>query len=705
MRPTPLLSLAILAGLTLPMIAADETRTPPVAKKVELVSTIHGERRVDEYAWLRDRSNPAVIAYLEAENAYAAKVMAPLKALESRLYDEMLARIKQTDVSVPYRKGRFFYYSRTEEGKQYPVMCRKPADAADPKEEVLLDGNALATGKPFWSVGSFAASDDGYWLAYSTDTTGYRQYVLEVKDLRNGRVLDGRRERVTSVAWAADNQTLFFTTEDATTKRSDRFFRGTPGNLAGATELYNETDERFSAHVGRSRSEAYLFLDIGSLTSSEVRVLAAATPAATWATIEPRRPDVEYDVDHRGDRFYIRVNDTGRNFRLVTAPVATPGRANWRESLPHRDAVMLQGVYVFKDHLVLSERENALPQIAIRSFADGVTHRVAFREAVYSVSPANNPEFDTKLLRYSYQSFVTPSSVYDYDMATRSATLMKRQEVLGGYDPERYTSERVYAMASDGTRVPASIVYRKDTKRDGTAPLYLGGYGSYGMSQNVGFSSNRVSLLDRGVVMAYAHIRGGGDLGKPWHDAGRMLNKKNTFTDFIAVAGHLLANGYGAKDRLVIEGGSAGGLLMGAVANLRPDLFKAVVLQVPFVDVINTMLDESLPLTVAEFEEWGNPKKKDEYDYMKTYSPYDNITARAYPAMLVKTSLNDSQVGFHEPAKYVAKMRATRTDTNPLVFQINMGAGHGGASGRFDRLREVAFDYAFMLWQWGAEKN
>ena len=373
--------------------------------------------------------------------------------------------------------------------------------------------------------------------------------------------------------------------------------------------------------------------------------------------------------------FYIRVNDTGRNFRLVTAPVAAPGRANWRELVAHRDAVMLQGVLRVQGPPGDGRARERAAADRHSAFADGATHRVAFPEAVYSVFPANNPEFDTTLLRYSYQSFVTPASVYDYDMAGRTATLLKRQEVLGGYDSERYTSERVYATASDGTKVPVSIVYRKDTKRDGTAPLYLGGYGSYGISQNVGFSSNRVSLLDRGVVMAYAHVRGGGDLGKPWHDAGRMLNKKNTFTDFIAAAEHLLANGYGAKDRFVIEGGSAGGLLMGAVANMRPDLFKAVVLQVPFVDVINTMLDESLPLTVAEFEEWGNPKKKDEYDYMKTYSPYDNITARAYPAMLVKTSLNDSQVGFHEPAKYVARMRATRTDTEPAGLQDQHGRG------------------------------
>jgi oligopeptidase B len=698
------LALLIIAGFALPMFAADSVPKPPLAKTIDSASTLHGERRVDPYAWLRDKGNAEVIKYLEAENAYADAVMTPLKPLEQRLYDEMFARIKQTDVSVPYRKGAFLYYSRMEEGKQYPVLCRKASGAADATEQVLIDGNALAVGKTFWSLGAFAVSDDGLWLAYSTDTTGYRQYVLEVKDLRTGAILPTRRERVTSVAWAADNETLFFTTEDPTTKRSDRFFRATRHALEAAAELHEEKDERFNVGVGRSRSNAYLFLEIGSLTSSEVRVLAAGTPSASWTTIEARRPDVEYDVEHRNDEFFIRVNDTGRNFRLVSAPVASPGRANWREVVPHRDAVMLQGVLVFKDYLVLAERENALPQVAVRRFGDAATHRVVFPEAVYAVFPANNPEFDTTLLRYNYQSFVTPPSVYDYDMAARTATLLKRQEVLGGYDPERYTSERVHATAGDGTKVPVSIVYRKDVRRDGTGALFLGGYGSYGIPQNVSFSSSRVSLLDRGVVMAYAHIRGGGDLGKPWHDAGRMLKKKTTFTDFIAAAEYLLANKYGARERFVIEGGSAGGLLMGAVANMRPDLFKAVVLQVPFVDVINTMLDESLPLTVAEFEEWGNPKKKDEYDYIKTYSPYDNITASAYPAMLVKTSLNDSQVGFHEPAKYVARMRATRTDTNPLVFKINMGAGHGGASGRFDRLREVAFDYAFMLWQMGAEQ-
>ncbi|MCU0256883.1 MAG: S9 family peptidase [Vicinamibacterales bacterium] len=700
-RSFPVIAVALAVPALSSSVAQDMPK-PPTAKKVEQVSTLHGDRRVDEYAWLRDKGDPRVIEYLEQENAYADAVMAPLKPLEQALYDEMLGRIKQTDMSVPYRKNGFLYYTRTEEGKQYAIFCRK-ADKEGAAEEVLLDGNALAVGHSFWSLGVFEVSDDARYLAYATDTTGYRQYVLEVRDLKTGERLPVRQERVTSAAWAADNATLFFTTEDATTKRSDRLFRVTLAKPGEAVALHHEPDERFSVGVGRSRSEAYLLLEIGSLTSSEVRVLSAKTPDAEWTTVEPRRPDVEYDVDHRGDRFYVRVNDTGRNFRLVTAPVSAPGRANWTEMIPHRPAVMLQGVLLFKDHMVLYEREQALPHVTVRAFADDASHRVAFPEPVYSVYPSGNPEFDTRVLRYAYQSFVTPPSVFDYDMDARKATLLKTQEVLGGYDASRYGSERVEATAPDGTKVPVSIVYRKDVARDGTAPLYLGGYGSYGISTNVGFSSNRVSLLDRGVVIAYAHVRGGGDLGKPWHDQGRMFNKKNTFTDFIAAAEFLLANRYGAKDRLVVEGGSAGGLLMGAIANLRPDLFKAVVLQVPFVDVINTMLDTTLPLTVAEFEEWGNPANKAEYEYIKTYSPYDNIEARAYPAMLVKTSLNDSQVGFHEPAKYVARMRARRTDDHPLVFKTNMGAGHGGASGRFDRLKEVAFDYAFMLWQMGVK--
>jgi len=505
---------------------------------------------------------------------------------------------------------------------------------------------------------------------------------------------------VTSVVWAADNRTLFFTTEDPTTKRSNLAFRHT---LDSGTpqQVFAEPDERFSVSLDRSRSDVYIFLEAGSLTTSEVRYLRADQPAGDFRLVAARRQDVEYDVDHRGDEFLIRVNDTGRNFRLVSAPVADPSPAAWKEVVPHRADVMLEQVLPFRDHLVLSEREQALNHLTIRDYASGASHRVALPEPVYSVFPAGNSEFDTRVLRYSYQSFITPASVFDYDMASRTPRLLKQTEVLGGYDPARYASERTYAVAADGARVPVSLLFKKGTPRDGSAPLLLDGYGAYGFSAYVTFNSNVFSLVDRGAVVATAHVRGGGDMGKPWHDGGRMLNKKNTFTDFIAVAEHLVAQGYTAKDRLVIQGGSAGGLLIGAVVNMRPDLFTAAILQVPFVDVINTMMDESLPLTVAEFEEWGNPKNKAEYDYMKSYSPYDNLAAKAYPAILVKTSLNDSQVMYWEPAKYVARLRTLKTDQRPLVFKINMAAGHGGSSGRYDRLREIAFDYAFMLWQMG----
>ena len=703
------LSFAILAGVISAHVGraeeADETPAPPVAKKVEKVDIVHGERRVDDYAWMKDKGNPGVIAYLEAENRYTDATMKPFAAFGEALYKEMLARIKQTDLSVPYRRLGYYYYSRTEEGKQYSILCRKKGSLEAP-EEVMLDGNARAEGHSFWSIGSLEVSDDGSLLAFAEDVTGYRQYTLRVKDLRSGAILPFSRERVTSVAWAADNRRLFYTVEDARTKRSHRLYRLRVDAATGDDPLlYEEKDDRFGLDVGRSRSGAYIVANTSSLTTSEVRVLRADAADASFVTIEPRTPGVKYDVDHRGELFYIRVNDTGRNFRIVTAPVERPARANWTELVPHRASVMLWGLLLFKNHLVLVELENALTQLSVRDLTDRTAHRVAFPEPLFTAFPSANPEFDTTVVRYSYQSFLTPSSVYDYDMSSRQQTLLKQTEVLGGYDKTQYAMERAWATASDGVKVPVSLVYRRNVARDGTAPVYLTGYGSYGFPSFVSFSSNRLSLLDRGVVVALAHIRGGGDLGKPWHDEGRMMKKRNTFTDFIAVADFLVAQKYGARDRLVIEGGSAGGLLIGAVINLRPDVARAAILQVPFVDVINTMLDETAPLTVAEFEEWGNPRNKDEYDYIKTYCPYTNLAAKAYPAMLVKTSLNDSQVLFHEPTKYVAKLRSLRTDANPLIFKVNMGAGHGGSSGRYDRLREVAFDYAFMLWQMGVAKG
>jgi oligopeptidase B len=679
-------------------LADAQAPQPPVAKKIPKVDVLHGDKRVDNYYWLRERDNPDVKAYLAAENEYADAVLKHTAPLQKALYDEMLGRIKQTDLSVPYRKRGYWYYSRTEEGKQYPIQCRKQG-SLEGAEQITVDVNELAKGRRFMSLGAYQVSDDGNLLAYSTDHTGFRQYTLWMKDLRDGQVSGPLAENVGSIAWAADNRTIFYTVEDHA-KRQYRLYRHRLGSSSHDL-VFEEKDERFRVSVGRTRSDRYLLLASDSHTANEVRYLEAVTPAGEWKLIQPREIDHEYDVDHHGDRFYIRTNSGARNFRLVSAPVASPGKANWTEVVPHRPNVMLAGMSFFSNHYVLMEREDALPHVRVTDLRSGRSHRVAMPEAVYSVFPANNPEFDTTSIRYSYQSFTTPNSVYEYDMEKRTAALLKRTEVLGGYQPENYQSERLWARAGDGTRIPISLVYRKGFRRDGKAPMLLYAYGSYGSSAAVGFNSNRLSLLDRGIVYALAHIRGGGDMGKTWHDQGRMKNKRNTFTDFIACAEHLIAGKFTSKERLVIEGGSAGGLLMGAVINMRPDLFKAAIAHVPFVDVINSMLDESLPLTVGEFEEWGNPKKKDDYEYMKTYCPYTNLDGRAYPAMLVKTSFDDSQVMYWEPAKYVAKMRTLKTDSNPLLFITNLAGGHGGSSGRYDRLREIALDYAFILWQLG----
>jgi oligopeptidase B len=675
---------------------------PPVAAKKPKTGVIHGDVRVDDYFWLREKTNPEVAAHLKAENAYAEQMLAETKPLQERLYKEMLGRIKETDLSVPYRYGDYFYYSRTEQGKQYPIHCRKKG-ALEAVEEVTLDLNQMAEGKTFMSLGAYEASDDGNLLAFSTDSTGFRVYNLQIKNLRTGEMLADHAEDVGSVFWAADNRTLFYTTKDAA-KRSYRLYRHVLGSDRYDL-LYEEKDERFNVYGGRTRSKAHLIAYSSSLTSTEARFLSANTALGEWKLLVARKPERELDIDHHGDKFYIRVNDTGRNFRLVSAAVSDPSESNWKELVPQRDDVMLEGLSCFANHYVLYERKNGLQQINITDFKTGKSHYLEFPEPVYSVFASTNREWNTNLLRYSYQSLVRPNSIYDYEVSTRKSILLKQNEVLGGYDAAQYDSERIYATAKDGVRIPISLVYKKGFKHDGSAPMLLNAYGSYGFPSFPTFNSNRLSLLDRGFVVAIAHIRGGGDLGKAWHEQGRMLTKMNTFTDFIACAEHLLAQKYTSKERLVIEGGSAGGLLMGAVTNLRPDLFKAVVSHVPFVDVINTMLDESLPLTVSEFEEWGNPKKKEEYDYMKQYCPYTNLAAKDYPAMLVKTSFNDSQVMYWEPAKYVAKMRALKTDSNPLLFVINMGAGHGGASGRYDRLREIALDYAFMLQQLGMGVN
>ena len=702
-----IVSLLLISALAFINVSAQDGNTsmmlqPPPTEKKPKITEINGDRLVDNYFWLREKTSPAVIGHLEAENAYTAAVMKPTEALQDKLYNEILSHIKQTDTNVPYRWGGYFYYSRTVEGKQYPIYCRKQGTLTA-AEEILLDLNELAKGQKFMSVGTFAPSDDGTLLAYSTDNTGYRQYTLQIKNLHTGELLPEKIERVDDLAWATDNKTLFYVTEDAVTKRNDKMFRHVLGTDKHEL-IYDEKDELFDIGVQRSRDKAVIMLGAFSKTSNEFRYIPASDPNAAWKVILTRQADHEYDVEHRGDLFYIRTNKGAKNFRVVTAPVSDPAEKNWKEFVAHRPLIKIDGVDLFKDHAVLSEWENGLQQIEIINFKTNKRHRIQFPEPVYAAGVSTNREFDTTVLRYNYQSLVTPSSVFDYDMNSSQATLLKQTEVPGGFDKANYKSERVFATASDGTQVPMSVVYKRGVKLDGTAPMLLYAYGSYGIPMSPTFSAGRLALLDRGVVYAIAHIRGGGELGEPWREAGRMMKKMNTFTDFIACAEHMTKQKYTSSDRLVIQGGSAGGLLMGAVTNMRPDLFKAVVAQVPFVDVLNTMLDASLPLTTSEYIEWGNPNEKPAYDYMKKYSPYDNVHPANYPAMLVKVSLNDSQVPYWEGAKFVAKIREMKTDHNPLLLKTNMGAGHGGASGRYDAIHETAFDYAFMLWQMGLAK-
>ncbi|HEV8586596.1 MAG TPA: S9 family peptidase [Methylomirabilota bacterium] len=676
--------------------------TPPVAKRVPKTDVVHGERREDEYAWLRDKDSPEVTAYLESENAYTEAVMKGTEAFQDALYNEMLARIKEDDSTVPYRRGAHVYYSRTETGKQYPIHCRR-RDVPGAPEEITLDLNRLAEGHPFLSLGAYAVSDDGRLLAYSVDFTGARDYTLHVKNLETGELLADRIEKVGSVAWSADDAIFFYVTEDEA-KRPYRLWRHRLGATADDL-LLEEPDELFRLGVFRSRSRAVVFAAARSFTSGEYRWLPARAPHGEWRMIQPREKDHEYDVDHwtgpGGDRFWIRTNAHGqRNFRLVSAPTGDPRAANWTEVLAHRVDVMLEDFDVFARHVVVHEREGGLIRLRVRRLADGASHHVEFPEPTYEVDEEMNSEFDTERYRFRYQSLVTPGSVFDYEMEGRTLALLKRTEVLGGFDPARYRSERIHATAADGTRIAISIVTPAGVPRDGSSPMLLAGYGAYGLPYPVNFSSNRLSLLDRGVSVAIAHVRGGGEGGKRWHDAGRMLAKPSTFSDFVAAADHLVAQGYASRDRLIIEGGSAGGLLIGAALNLRPDVAAGAVMRVPFVDVINTMLDESLPLTVGEFEEWGNPKDRAYYDVMKTYDPYANLGSRRYPALLVRTSINDSQVMYWEPAKYVARLRV-RSPHTEVLFKINMAAGHGGSSGRYDYLREIAFDYAWILGRLG----
>jgi oligopeptidase B len=684
---------------------------PPVARKEPKETPLHGVVLTDDYAWLRDKENPEVAEYLEAENAWAEAYMAPQAGLRGQLYNEMLSHMKQTDVSVPFRDGQYWYYSRTEEGKQYSIFCRKRGTPDGPnenaQEEVLLDGNEMAEGHAFFAIGTTDVSDDSRWLAFTVDYTGFRQYTLFIKDLDSGELLPASVERVGSVVWAADNFNLFYTVEDEEQKRQYqlwRHLRGTP--YFGDYLIYQDDDERFNLAAGRTRDGEYIVMESASHTASECWVLKSDDPEGKFRLICEREDEHEYSIDHRLGVWYIRTNDNGRNFRLVSCPVGQEQRENWTERIPHRDNVMLEDVDLFHRFYIACDREDGLPRLRLWRFVGDSSvaeniGEIAFPEPAYYAQPQINRIFDTRTFRYAYQSLVTPSSVFEYDFGTGESTLLKQVEVPGGFDRTLYASERIHATASDGTEIPISLVYRKDARDTGKNPLYVYGYGSYGYALPLGFGANRLSLLDRGIVIAYAHIRGGGDLGKTWHDAGKMLVKRNTFTDFIAAVEHLTASGHGDPTRVAIEGGSAGGLLMGAVVNMRPDLFRCVISHVPFVDVMNTMLDASLPLTVPEYEEWGNPNEEQYFKYMLSYSPYDNLKPGSYPSMLIKTSLHDSQVMYWEPAKYVAKLRTLKADNNPLLLVTNMEAGHAGASGRYDYLKEIAFDYAFLLRELG----
>jgi len=676
----------------------------PVAKVIPKVDTLNGEIRVDNYYWLRDKSNPEVIKYLEDENNYTKAIMQHTEKFQQKLYKEMLGRIKETDLTVPAREGDYYYYSSTEEGKQYRIYCRKKGHL-EAAEEILVDVNKLAVGHEYCALAALLISPNQQLLAYTVDTTGGETYTLYIKDLKTGELLkDTIPDMSGSLEWANDNKTIYYSTLDET-KRPYKLFRHTLGSNPIDDELiYHEKDQAYYLDISKTRSKTYLLMTLGSNTTTEVRYLKADNPAGEFKVIHPRQHETEYYISHHGDKFYICTNDNAKNFKLMEAPVSNPSHKNWKEVIPHRDSVKIDGVDAFKNHMVVYEREKGLKQMRVVDFTNNQSHYVEFPEPAYTFWPGDNREYNTSLLRFTYMSLITPRSVYDYNMDTETRELKKQYEVLGGYDPNQYQSERVFATASDGTEIPISMVYKKGMVKNGSNPLYLYGYGAYGMSMDAGFSSSRLSMLDRGFIFAIAHIRGGGEMGRYWYDQGKLLNKKNTFTDFIVCAEYLINENYTSRDKLVISGASAGGLLIGAVVNMRPDLFKAAIASVPFVDVINTMLDPSLPLTVTEYEEWGNPHDKKYYDYIKSYSPYDNVKAKNYPNMLITGGLNDPRVKYWEPAKMTAKLRAMKTDNNILLLKTKMAAGHGGASGRYDYLKDVAFRYVFILDLFGIKK-
>jgi oligopeptidase B len=670
---------------------------PPIIKSIPHTLSKHEDIRIDNYYWLREKDNPEVIQYLNDENEYTKQIMGHTEPLQKQLYDEMLGRIKETDLSVPEKIDNYFYYSRTEQGKQYSIYCRKK-ESLEAEEEIILDGNELAAGHEYLKIGVAKISPNHKLLAFSIDTNGSESYTLYIKDTTTGGIVDTPIPNTYySLEWANDNKTIFYTILDIT-RRPYKVYRHIIGTNPDNDELvYHETDRSYFLWLQKTRSEKYIIIGCNNITTSEARYIQADTPDENFTVFQPRQEGVEYTLDHHENTFYIVTNEDAKNFKLMTAPIDNTDRSQWFEVIPHRKDIKLDGIDIFCDHMVVYERRNGLKNIQIRLFRSDLKYDIDFPEPVYNVIPSDNPEYKTDVLRFHYTSFITPMSVYDYNMNTGVRELKKQTEVLGGYNPQEYVSERIFTETDNGVRIPVSLVYKKGTQRTGNNPTLLYGYGAYGISQDVNFSSNRISLLDRGFIIGIAHIRGGGELGRLWYEDGKLLKKKNTFSDFITSAEALFEKRYTSPDRLIIYGGSAGGLLIGAVVNMRPDICRAAIANVPFVDILTTMLDPSIPLTVIEHDEWGNPDKKEYYDYMKSYAPYDNIRPQTYPHTLVLAGLNDPRVQYWEPAKWTAKLRTTKTDTNVLILKTDMGAGHGGASGRYDYLKDLAFEYAFIL--------
>jgi oligopeptidase B len=693
---------ALTAGLWLAVIspsdlAAQGALQPPVARRIAKVDTVHGEVLRDDYFWLRQKSNPEVLRYLEAENAYTESALAHTTGLRDTLYRELLGRIKETDLSAPYHYGGYWYYTRTERGKNYPIMCRRKG-RLDAREEIILDQNALARGHKFHALGGVDVSPDGNLLLYLEDTTAFREYTLRIKDLRTGKLLpDAIADAWNGTAWSDDNRTFFYMRADSA-KRGNAVWRHTIGTPAARdVRVFQEDDVLQNVSVSRSKSGKFVFISADGFTSSEWRVIPTAEPLKAPRVLAGRRPGVEYSAEHIDGAFLILTNDGATNFRIVRALEDDASPPGWRDWLSPSDSVFVESVDVFRRHVVVSERANGLRRLRVVRLADGATHFVTFPDAAYGVFPDDNHDFDAVKVRFAYSSFTTPGSVYDYDMERRTRQLLKRREIPSGFDPSKYAVERLMVTARDGERIPVSLLLPKGFPRDGSRPFLLYAYGSYGYTMEPTFDADVLSLVDRGFGYGIAHIRGGQEMGRRWYDAGKMLHKKNSFNDYIDVAEYLQRARYTSRRAMVANGASAGGLLMGAVANMRPDLFGAIVAEVPFVDVINTMMDGSIPLTAQEWDQWGNPRRPEHYAYMRSYSPYDNVEATNYPPMLVTTSFNDSQVMYWEPAKWVAKLRATKRDRNPLYLKTNFAGGHGGSSGRYDRLRETAFQFAFMI--------